>query len=101
MSKQMSKDVTPDVFYRTETVKVNKKILALLKYHLMVNVLPDLVQLAGGQDQRKFRELVLEVWISDAIQEKLDREMPTRKTTKDEAPQGIFLDALPQYETHL
>lgn len=84
-----------------ETVKVNKRIMTLLKFHLLTNVLPDLIDLGSQGDQHEFREALLSQWVSDSIQEKLSREMPTGEPAKGDIPEGEGTAVLTPNETHL
>jgi hypothetical protein len=84
-----------------ETVKVNKRIMTRLKFHLLTNVLPDLIDLGSHGDQHEFREALLSQWVSDSIEEKLNREMPPSKPAKGDIPEGEGIAVLTPDETHL
>lgn len=101
MSEQVLTDSRPKTTGEYETVKVDKRTMALLKFHLLTNVLPDLIDLASQEDQREFREALLSQWVADSIQEKLSREMPPSKPAKGDIPEGKGTAVLNPDETHL
>ena len=65
-----------------ETVRVDPRIMSMLKFHLIRNVLPELTDIEKGENQEEFRNAVLELWVGEAIQEKMRRDSPKSKATE-------------------
>lgn len=80
-------------------IAVDAHLIAIVKAHLLKEVIPRIDEMAQDGDTPAFeyRDLILSEWVAQAIKEKLDREMPTSKSKKQE----IGLTAYPPYDTHL
>ena len=58
----------------TSDVEIDSFLLAQVKAHLLIDILPGMLGLPVAKQSQKFRERVLKEWISTAIEEKLKKE---------------------------
>jgi len=58
----------------TSTIEVDSFLLAQVKAHLLTDILPEMLGLPNYKQTQEFRERVLRVWISSALEDALRKD---------------------------